>query len=390
VGVSPPAIFRFSVSRLQLLRQFLVESLLLCVAGAGIGVYLARAALSALARPADLPSWMRIALDQKILLVTVTVTLLCALIFGLMPLFQGAGANLRQRLDARGTTVARQRHRHLLVTTEVALAVILLAGAGLMLRSLWQLRGIDPGFETERFFTLRLDPAETDEGYADPAKRVALYDQIRQSVSALSGVEAVAFGQQVALGDEVWGTEIKVEGAKDDGLGHPVRFMTVGRDYFHSLSIPLARGRFFTGSDHADAMPAVIINQRLARQVWGDVDPIGARVDLFGTWRTVVGVAADVKQVGLDEPAPPTLFRPLEQSPQIVSMVLFVRTSGPPASHVGAVRSAIWEVEPLLPISQIRSLDQVVEQSIVVPRLLAQLLGAFAATLVSASVSSAP
>lgn len=375
-------------SSVQLFRQFLIESLLFCLAGGGAGYFLAHVALRALARPADLPAWARIEIDQNVLMLTSGIALLCALLFGLLPFLQGTGTNLRQRFEdadlARG---GRTRHHHVvLVTTEVAMAVVLLLGAGLMSRSLWQLRGVEPGFETERFLTVRLDPPETEAGYADPVRRVALYDQIREQVGAVPGVEAVTFGQQVPLVDEVWGTEIRIERSDEERAGHPVRFMTVGRGYFSSLSIPLVRGRVFRSEDRADTAPVVIVNERLARQMWGHEDPIGARVRLVGAWRTVVGVIGDIKQVGLDVPAPPTIFRPLEQSPQIVSMRLFVRMSTDSASALGAVRSAIWAVEPHLPISQTRTLEQVVEQSIVMPRMLAQMLGAFAAIAVVLSV----
>lgn len=368
--------------RAQLVRLLVIESMVLALAGGALGLGVAHAGIRLLALPSDLPAWVDVAIDGRVLFATLGASLACGLVFGLLPAFRVARAGVENvRQSGRGVSVRRLRQRTALVAAEVALALILIAGAGLMLQSLWRLRGVNPGFDTERLLTLRLDPPETEEAYEDVAKRLQLYDRIQQRVAALPGIESAVLGQQVAIGDEVWGTTINVEGKITDGdPGHPVRFMSVGVGYFESLGNTLLAGRTFAAADRSEAQPTAIVNQRLARQLWGDRSPIGQRLCLGKSqrWMTVVGVTADVKQAGLDQASPPTLFRPLAQSPQIVAMSLFVRTAGAPLDSLAAVRDTIWAIDPQVPISNVRTLDQVLDTSLAVPRLLAQLLGTFA------------
>jgi putative ABC transport system permease protein len=370
--------------RLRLVRQLLTESALLHLLGGVLGVLLAAAGVHALVRasPPNVPRLSSVTVDARVLVVTFAVSLLTGIVFGLLPALRGSGQEMRAALAAAGAgAVGRRRSlAGLLVVGDLALALVLLIGAGLMLQSLYRLMAVDPGFDSRRLLAAEI--SASGPRYREDGKILAFYQQALERVRALPGVEAAAVTSQLPLGGNFDGYGITLE--ENPGAGEADRPMAqrfaVSPDYLATMRIPLLAGRVFTRGDRAGSPAVVLVNRTLAQRVWPGREPLGRRVrlgDPEGLWRTVVGVVGDVRHLGLDEPPAMQLYLPEAQWVDS-DMVLAVRTRTAPRALAGAVRRAIWEVDRDRPITKLAAMDDIMQVSLARRLLILRLLVVFA------------
>ncbi|HSR53778.1 MAG TPA: ADOP family duplicated permease [Acidobacteriota bacterium] len=367
-------------ARRRLLRQLLSESLLLALVGGAAGIGVAAVIMATVRLPQETPPWIDPGLNLGVLLASLGIALLCGLLFGLLPAWRFSRTQLDHlQAGRRGYSSGGGRLRKVLVTAEVALALLLTAGAGLVLESFYKVSRVQPGFDPQRVLTLRLSP--TGNVTADDAAVQAYYRRIREEVEALPGIESLGMAQHVPLRDGPWFTLMQAEGHQSpNGRGFPVNIMTVDAGYFGTLGIPLVEGRLFQPQDVPEGAQVVVVNRALAREYWPGESPLGKTVSVSRgggqVEMAIVGVVGDVPYQGLGTHIWPRLYTPYSQSPRH-TMCLFAKTEGPPRQWAAAVRQSIWSVEPDVPITRVASLTQVVEDSLLLQRLLAQLLGAF-------------
>ncbi|HSR66648.1 MAG TPA: ADOP family duplicated permease [Acidobacteriota bacterium] len=366
--------------RRRLLRQLLSESLMLALLGGGAGVALAALIMETVRLPEETPPWIDPALNPSVLAAAAAISLLCGVLFGLLPAWRHSRTDLGHlRAGGRAHSAAGGRLRTVLVAAEVALALLLTAGAGLVLESFYKVSRVDPGFRPERLLTLRLTP--TGSTTAQDANLLDYYERVRQSVQSLPGVQSLGMAQHVALRDSPWFTLMHPQDHQSpNGRGFPVNIMTADAGYFPTLGIPLLQGRLFAPQDTPQSAPVVIVNEALVRKYWPSESPLGKRIGIHrGGERVeleVVGVVGDVPYLGLGSSVWPRLYAPFDQSPRN-AMCLFARTAGPPEQWTASIRQSVWAVEPDVPITRVSSLEDVVQDSLLMQRLLAQLLGAF-------------
>ena len=376
----------------HLIRQLLVERLLFGVAGAAVGIAFAAWGLDALlaARPANLPRAMEIHLSAETLIFAVTVGLLAALAFGLLPavglLRRDPAGTLRE--DVRGSIGGSgQRVRRVLVVAEIALACVLVTGAGLLARSFAAMQADDPGFERERLFTMRLTlPAAR---YPEDAQLRAFYNSLLEKIAAIPGVERAGAMTSLMLSRLANSASLRIEGAPPPPPGtpnEPVVTDVVTPTAFEALGVPLTRGRTFNTGDVPDGLPVVIVNEAFVRRFYPDRDPIGKRVTFNGfdttrpvQWLTIVGVVADMHRSGFKTRVREELYYPHSQS-GAGSMYVLVRTSGAPETVIAPVRSAVWSLDPQLAIAQPRTIQTVLAAGIAEERFRVTLVAGFAAT----------
>ena len=375
-------------TRWRTVRQLLIESLLLSVAAALVGLGLSLWGVDAVLAvvPIDIPFWMQFTVDGRVLAFTLAVALVTSVLFGLAPAWGAARTNLYETLkeNARSATggYARPHLRTALVVAEVALAVVLLSGAGLMIVSFLRLQQVNPGFNPARVvvFDLSLPP----EKYADANQRAALYRNLRERLAAVPGVKAAAGISHLPLGDDHWANIYTVEGQEaarpsEVPVG-PVRVVTPG--YFRALEIPLLAGRDFADADVAAAPPTAIIDASFARRYFPTNDPLGHRIKLAypndpGTWMTIVGVAGVVKQFGLNQTHQPGFYLPHAQVP-FLNLTMTVRTAvADPGSVAAALRHEVHQLDPDLPVSNLRTMPEVVSRSCWAQRLVSWLFALF-------------
>jgi putative ABC transport system permease protein len=371
--------------RWRIVRQLLTESLLLaalsCLVGLALGVWMTEG-LVRLA-PEGVPRLGETRLDTTVLLFTSAVSLVTGLLFGLLPAWHSARQDLNTTLKegARGTSGGRERMRRGLLVAEVALSLVLLAGAGLMLRTFYGLRHVDPGFASENLLTMRVNLPTA--GY-DMARLRAFYKECPARVGALPGVRAAALTQSLPIDGSRWNSVFiaadKPVPPRDRLLS--AAFTPVSADFFRTLGIRLLKGRTFTEAD-ADGRPTVaVINETLAARLWPGEDPVGKRLkqgwpEDQTPWREVVGVVADVKLNGVDRETPLQIYLPLEQRPSY-TLALAVRTPGDPLSMAAAVEQSVRTIDKDLPVSSVRSMDQLMGGAIARQRLTLVLLSGFA------------
>ncbi|HZF12788.1 MAG TPA: ABC transporter permease [Thermoanaerobaculia bacterium] len=379
--------------RFRLLRQLLTESLVLAAMGGASGVVLARWAIRVLvaAVPGGLPVFgdsQEIGLDPRVLAFSAAVTLLAGLLFGAAPALHLAGGRLAGSLQARSADGATGRGLALhntFVAAEIALSIVLLAGAGLLTRSLLELRRVAPGYTAEGVLTAEFRLPGTK--YRTPEEIRQFMGQALSALRATPGIRSAALVQAVPLSGN-WGRSAYLpEGAAVPAGQEPETQVNVASEgLFRTLEIPLLAGRDFDGGDRAGALPVAIVNPELARRAWphgsaaSAVSAVGRRLKLLGPpdeWVTVVGVAGTVKQRTLGEPAAAQLYRPLPQSPGIFTSVV-ARTAGDPETYAGALRAAIGSVDPDQPVWKVRSLGWLVARDIAPARFTMALSGSFA------------
>ena len=381
----------------QLIRQFTIEGLLLSITGAALGLVLAVVGLKLVVAAAEsaIPRAGEIGIDPTVLAVTLGVSVLTALFFGLAPLAQIAAGTLHDALKAAGSrtagSIASNRFRSVLVASELALALILLIGTGLMIRAFWKLSEVNPGFDAENLLTMQVNLPETV--YPQNANIVRFWESVEERVARIPGVKSVTMMSGLPPQRFINANDTQIENFTPvpNGPGHNIDYwQNVGDNFFETMGIHLVEGRFFDARDAEGATPTVIINQTMARTYYGNESPIGRRVRpaFQDPWRTIVGVVADVKNAGLDASTGTELFFPHRQQGFTTRQgYIAVRTSGDPKSAISAVRAAVREVDPSLPIAQVQTMDEVLEGVRSRPRFLTTLLGFFSMTaLVLAAV----
>ena len=368
----------------RLVRQMLTESALLAAVAGAIGTVLGAWALDLLGRfpPVDLPAMYEPRLDPSVLLFTLVLTMATALVFGLLPALQSARIDLQGTLKEGKTTTggASTRLRGALIVAEMALALVLLVGAGLTIRSFEALSGVDPGFDPDR--TVALNVTLPASRYPEPARYAVFYGQVLERLRALPGVERAAGGQYLPLSPDRDGTSYEVAGQPTDAkVPLIVDRLRVTPDYFETLGIHLMRGRVLTGADDPTSQKVAVVNEAFVRRHWASQDPIGQRFG-FGDdpktedWITIVGVARDVRREGLETEDRPTAYLPVAQFPN-QGLWFFLRTAGDPTAMVASAKRTIWDVDPSLPVESVHTLDEQVADAVRRPRFTAIVLAIF-------------
>ncbi|HEY7545548.1 MAG TPA: ABC transporter permease, partial [Blastocatellia bacterium] len=344
-------------NRKRIVRQLLTESLALALAGGAIGLLLSYWLIDIIVAlsPANLPRIEQVAVDGRVLGFSLAVSILTAALFGLAPALQFSkpDLNLSLKQGARSTTSspARHRTRNLLVISEMALAIVLLIGAGLLLRSFINLLRVDPGFQKENVLALQV--FAYGEKYRTAQQRSVFFRDTIERISNIPGVRSAGAVSAVPfLGEDsidIDTTFTIVGRPAPDISQEPTVFVSVATEnYFSALGIPLLEGRSFKQTDNLTSSPVVIINETLARRYFKDEDPVGKKINVrFGrpAEYEIIGVVADVRQTGLDSAPRPEVFRPHSQYP-FGSMTFIVRASSDPAAAMAAVKSQIWQADP--------------------------------------------
>jgi len=386
----------------RLVRQLLTESVLLSLFGAGLGLLLAVWGVDMLIglQPQGLPRLDNVRVDATVTLFTLVLAVGTGVLFGLVPALQTTRSSIAGGLKEAGrgalTSRSGSRVRSVLVVSEIALAVMLLAGAGLLIRSFTRLASVDPGFRLEPALTFEL--TLPDARYEKEPQQVAYFEQLMPKLRAIPGVQSAGAvvslpltGASIVLNFEIGGRP-PVPPSQQPAM--QVRVATP--DYFQTVGIPLKRGRAFTEHDREGAPPVVLITESAAKQYFPNEEPIGKKITLGwgrgpGTPRAggeVVGIIGDVKDAGLDEADPPQIYLPYRQWP-LQSMAVVLKTSVPPERVAEAARRETYSVDPNIPVGNVRTLQQVVERSISQPRFYMTLLTIFAAlALVLAAVGT--
>jgi putative ABC transport system permease protein len=372
-----------------LVRQFVVEGLLLSLAGAGLGLLFAYAGLQAiLATGADsIPRSIEIGVDREVLLFTVLMSVATGVFFGLAPLLQTLSGRLHDTLKSASgrTTASREAHRlrYVMVIGETAMALVLLVGAGFMMETFLRLRAIHPGVSTNHVLTLAIQLPNKLYAREGPRRR-QFWDDLQRRIAALPGVGGATIVDGLPPIRPINANDTEFEGfvQRPDGPIQNVDYWNLaGHRAFETLGMRLIEGRFFDKRDGTEGPPVIIINERLARVFYPDQNPLGKRIRpaFEGPWRTVVGVVADVKNAGLDKPAGTELWIPFQQAPgEALSMeYVVVKTRGDPKASIGAIRGHVAEMDSSLPISEVRTLEEVVVAAQARPRFLTLLLSLF-------------
>jgi putative ABC transport system permease protein len=376
--------------RVRIVRQLLTESLVLALAGAAIGLLLAAWAVAALqqAAPANIPRLTSIAIDMPVLLFTLGMALATGLFFGVAPAWQSASANQSEGLKEGGRSGGEgsrgRRVRHTLAVIEVAVALVLLVGAGLLARSLAVIAKTDLGFNPRNVLALSIELPRYK--YAEDAKVIQFYEQAIERIAALPGVRSVGVGSSVLLGPLPGSAMLSVEGRPSprNAVNVPVPYDTVTNGYFATLGIPHTRGRLFGTEDTATAPARVIVNEAFVRRFFPSEDPLGKRVtfnnpqDKDVQWLTIIGVVADTRRGGIDRPAWAELYFPLTQSADRRLTVL-VRTAGDPIAMARAAQERVWSIDPAQPVASIRTLEELLARTQANRRFTMTMLGVFAA-----------
>lgn len=353
-------------SRGRIIRQLLTESLVLFLLGGLLGLLVAKWGLDALLAlaPTELPRANEIKLDAGALTFTLSLSLLTGLIFGLIPAWQATRLNLTEAMKegARGATDAgRSWLRNSLVVGEVALALLLLAGAGLLGRSFLKLSAVNPGFEPTHAITLSL--ALPKGKYSKPEQQVAFAQQLIANLRSLPGVQAVGATHTLPLVND-WVLGFTIEGrpplAPSDLPN--TNFFAITPDYPKAMGIRLLRGRLFTEQDNDKAPHVALINETMARQYFPNEEPLGKRISVTNgpdTWREIVGIVNDITQYGVDHPPMPQSYEPLAQK-SFPNLTMVIRTAGDPKSISSLLRAQVFAVDKNQPVTSIKPLEEIV------------------------------
>ncbi len=378
--------------RTRLLVQLLAESLVLALPSGVLGLVLAALGVQAFfgSGLAGIPRADEAGIDARVLFFAMAVALGTTVVFGLAParLFLSVDPADALRDGGRGATAGRGRRRlrSVLVVAEVALSVVLLVGAALLLQSLWALQRVELGFRPDHVLTARLSLPET--GYAEPEKVVAFYRQVLERVRALPGVRAAGLLRLLPLGAPIGDWGLDVDGfVESPGLNAKGDWQVASDGAVEALGERLVRGRAFTAADTADSEPVALVNETMARTYWPGRDALGGRIrqgsNVERPWATVVGIVADVRHNGVTVPIKEKFYRPHSQfhrstgfAPRTMSLVL--RTEGDPARLAGALKAAVREIDPNVPVAAVRPMTEVVRTALATPRLAGAVLAVFA------------
>ncbi len=373
--------------RARLVRQLLTENLLLFLLGGTVGVAAAYWSVGSLLTltPFRIPRAHEIVFDSRIFLFALAVSFLTGFVFGLVPALRAVGADLGQSLKEGGSRSGsyRDKLRGALVVAEIALSLMLLIGAGLLIRSFSQVLRVDPGFNSERALAVTISLPSFK--YPETHHYVAFHKELIERYEGLPGVRSVAGVNDLPLGVLGATRSFIIAGRPLPGPGEkvPLPYIFVTPGYFRTMGIPLLTGRTITERDDADAPPVLVVNQSMAKRFWPDEDPVGQRLSFAGPegpWSEIVGVVGDTRQEGLDEPMQGTMFVPYTQNTWkwMRWMTLVLRMETEPMNLAAAVRQEIRDMDPELPVLQVRTLEEQVADSVADRRFSLLLLGSFA------------
>ncbi|HYK87438.1 MAG TPA: ABC transporter permease [Acidobacteriota bacterium] len=395
-GRQPEIALRIALGagRWRLVRQLFTESLLVSFAGGTAGVLLALwgvQPLLSLAPDGTIPRTEMIRMDGWVLAFTMCMSLATGMIFGLVPAFQTAGRGLREAVNRGGRTFTG-RHESLrgaLVIAEIALALVLLAGAGLMLRSFLRLRAVDPGFRAENVLTATVDLP--DSIYRTASQMQAFHEQALSNLSVMPGVLAAGAVNWEPLGGNLVKGDFQIEGGRQLPSGYMVDKPCVSPGYVSAMGIRLLSGRDFTERDDASAPGVVIISRSVARDLWPGEDPIGKRISMeehpkSKDWLTIIGVVDDVKQMSLSLKSDAAMYQPYRQvaRPFFLSHMTFVvHTAYDPQTIASAMRAAFRKVDKNLPVQSIVTMQGLIAETTAEPRFRTRVLGLFAVLALS-------
>ena len=375
----------------RLVRQLLTESIVLTSVAAVTGLVLAFAAVRYVAwwNPANIPRVHTVGLDARVLMFTALVALLTSIVFSLVPALRARRVDLNESLKDGQTTSgggARQRFRNTLVVVEMALAVVLLVGAGLMLRSLWSLQQIRLGFDPANVLTMRLSLPQAS--YQKPEEVVLFYDRVLSSVRSLPGVQVAGAVRALPLGSTIGDFGLRIEGFVPPPGTNPKGDWQIATDgYLEAMGERLIRGRGISRDDRSDTQLVALINEDMARRYWSGQDPIGRRFKIGGDptrpFVTVVGIVGDVRHNELTGVVKEKFYVPHTQWHKSVgnairSMTLVVKSAGDPMALAGPVRQEIKKLDPNLPVADVRAMRDVVGATLSTPRFTGMLLLVFA------------
>jgi predicted permease len=374
-------------SRAQIARQLLVQSLLLALAGGAAGIALGMIAMHGLKAilPSTIPMLASAGVDATVLLASAGVTIAAGLAFGIAPALLASRIDPEVVLRAGSAGTGARGHatvRESLVVVEVALAVVLAAGAGLMTESLWRLSRVDLGFQPHGVMSVRIQPSSGQVTSVEATNQY--FDDLTRRIAAIPGVRSVGAAQHLPMSGFNWMGTLDIETRPLPATAtHPsVVWRSVVGDYFGAMQIPLIRGRLFSATDTRAAPAVVVINKAMATHFWPDRDPIGERIRLGNgsrrEWATIVGIVGDVRSASPDQPPPDEAYRPNTQQ-GLVFMHFAIRGGDRPLTLAPQVRAAVRSLDKTVPIAEVRSLDDIFATSTAGRRTVAILLAAFAA-----------
>lgn len=378
--------------RWKIARQLLAESLLLAFAGGAAGLLLAMWVIDTFAAIGSdyIPRAAEVSVDGRVLIFSLVISLATGILSGIAPALQSSKPDLNYSLKDAGRGVISspfsQRMRQSLVIAQVALSVVLLAGAGLLAKSLWMLTDVDPGFSTEKLLTFTLSlPANK---YQKDEQVTGFYNQISERLSNLPGVRSAGSINMLPLSgsNSCDGFTIKEHPPIPPGQEPCAEVRVSDPGYFQAMGIPLTRGRLFTSGDKSDTKKVTLISEEMARQFFDGEDPLGRHIVYNETEWQIIGTVGNVKHFGLDREIVPEFYLPHMQQPN-TRMSLILRTETSPGSMASAVRNSVWEIDKDLAIMDTRTADELISASVAKPRFRTLLLVAFASiALLLASV----
>jgi putative ABC transport system permease protein len=377
--------------RARLVRQFFLEGLLLSLLGTTMGIALAKLGMGAILKiiPSRIPRLDQVQLDLHVLAFTLFLSFVTCLLFGLVPAWQAAKPDLQSALEQGGRTsgpgAGRQRFRQLLIVFQVSMAVMLVIGAGLLIKSFWRLRQVDPGFKSDHVLSAHVTLAPR---YHEASKTNSFYNQLIERISGLPGVEAVAIAYDHPLEANLV-DDFKIEGRTEPEAERPAsaNYEPVSWDYFRTVGNPVISGRSFTPQDDQDHPGVVIVNEAFVRQYFPHEKALGQRIQpgpqarIWNDQRLtfeIVGIASDMKSMGLNAESEPTYYLPATQAP-LQAMTILVRTRNDPTTLVSALRNEVRAIDPNQPVTSISTLEKMVSDSIAQSRLNMMLMGSFGA-----------
>jgi len=374
-------------NRWRICRQLLTESWLLALAGSVIGLLIAMWSMPELLKlaPSGLPRLEEVSLDYQAVLFAVGASLLTSLLFGLAPALRATRLDVNEAVKASSSRSSASkmdaRLRGLLVVSEIALSLVLLVGAGLLIKSFIKLRGVETGFDPQQITTAQA--SLTSEKYQTTAQVWAFEQQVLERISSLPGVIAAATSSNVPM-ERGLRMGMRFEGPSGSVV-QTVQVRAISPQYFRALSIPVIRGREFGEADLNPSLPVIIINETLARRHWSDRDPIGQQITGQGQKRQIVGVVRDIKEMALDQAIEPTVYLPVSHMQDGLMRAMngwfltswIVRTAGP-IDLTAALRQAVKEIDPQMPLDNVRPLAQVISTSYQSRQFILLLMGIFA------------
>ena len=388
-------------SRWRIVRGLLTESVLIAVTGGALGLLVASAALGPLLHMAEgsVPQIFSVGLDRSVLLFTLVVSVLTGLVFGIVPALRTGKIDLRETLNegSRGSTTGRGHHRILgaLVATEIAVALLLLIGSGLLLRSFSRLQEVSPGFQPDHLLVADLPLSQN--AYAKPELRYEFFDRLVERAKTLPGVKSAGAASFLPVSGGGSLIQFNIEGRPPKTPHDYVAagYRTVTPKYMETMGVPLLQGRNIAAGDVEKAPAVVVINASMARTYFPGKNPLGKRMQIGATpdkdvpYMEIVGVVGDVLQ-GLDTDAKAEMYLPYRQADTVLpvfQLSVVLRTSGDPRLQTAALRSAVREIDPNQPVVKIRTMEENMATSVTEPRFRTWLIGIFAAlALVLAAV----